>query len=159
MAWFLSYDQTVASRSTIRRRPLNQYSCLNVAPFSGSFHCVAQSDSAGEVSPTMEVYARCKWIVGGRGIVGEKLLNIKENIRACDEVPVSSQALTSSLKPSDSYIHWQPRPSLFQIMAHRLFGAKPLSELMLSFCQLELKKCIWKCRLRNGGHVVSASMC
>ena len=61
-------------------------------------------------------------------------------------------------------------------MACRLAGAKPLSEPMLEYCQLgpykqnsvkflskfrhfHSRKCIWKCRLRNGSHFVSASMC
>ena len=61
-------------------------------------------------------------------------------------------------------------------MACRLVGAKPLSEPMVEYCQLGPKeqtsvkseakfthfhsrKCIWKHRLRNGGHFVSASMC
>ena len=35
-----------------------------------------------------------------------------------------------------SYMRHQPRPSLLQIMACRLFGAKPLSEPMLPYCQL-----------------------
>ena len=55
-------------------------------------------------------------------------------------------------------------PSLVQIMACRLFGAKPLSETMLPYCQLDpkehisvkfylkfksfdLRKCTWKCHL------------
>ena len=67
-------------------------------------------------------------------------------------------------------------PSLVQIMAWRLLGAKPLLEPMLEYCWFELKeqipvksrakfkhfhsrKCIWKCPLWNGGHVVLASMC
>ena len=52
--------------------------------------------------------------------------------------------------------------ALLQIMACRLFGAKPLSEPMLAYCQLDSweqisvksefyhfhsRKCIWKCRL------------
>ena len=54
--------------------------------------------------------------------------------------------------------------SLFQVMACRLFGAKPLPEPMLIYCQLDSReqvsvkfesefyhfhsrKCIWKCRL------------
>ena len=66
--------------------------------------------------------------------------------------------------------------TLVQIMACRLFGAKPLSPPMVSCCQLDPKehisvkfhlkfksfnsrKCTWKCRLQNGGHIVSASMC
>ena len=31
----------------------------------------------------------------------------------------------------------QPRPSLVQITACRLFGDKPLSEPMLDYCQLD----------------------
>ena len=67
-------------------------------------------------------------------------------------------------------------PTLLQIMACRLFGVKPLSESMLPYCQFypvehisvkfyskfksfHSRKCTWKCRLRNGGHFVSASMC
>ena len=74
------------------------------------------------------------------------------------------------------YMCHQSRPSLVQIMACRLFGAKPLSEPMLDYCKLDTcehistkflskynnfhrRKRIWKCRLENGGHVVSASMC
>ena len=55
-------------------------------------------------------------------------------------------------------------------------SARPLSEPMLDYCQFDLKehismkfhskfkhfyspKCIWMCRLRNGGHFVWASMC
>ena len=56
------------------------------------------------------------------------------------------------------------------------WGAKPLSEQMLGYCQLDpwesisvksqskfihfhSRKCVCKCRLGNGGHLVSASMC
>ena len=63
----------------------------------------------------------------------------------------------------------QPRPSLVQIVACRLFGAEPLSERMLYYCQLDpqeqisvklfskfkyfhSRKFIWKCRLENVGH-------
>ena len=53
--------------------------------------------------------------------------------------------------------------------ACRLVGAKPLPEPILlirnfgtTFSELHIfvfKKCIWKCRLRNGGNFVSALMC
>ena len=60
--------------------------------------------------------------------------------------------------------------------ACRLIGAKPLSEPMLDCCQLDpcehismkiyskysnfhWRICTWKCRLRNGAHLVSASVC
>ena len=39
--------------------------------------------------------------------------------------------LRNSLRPSDAYMRRLPRPSLTQIMACRLVGAKPLSEAML----------------------------
>ena len=61
--------------------------------------------------------------------------------------------------------------ALVQVMACRLFGGKPLPKPMLAYCQLDSqeqiseryesefyhfhsRKCIWKCRLRNGGHFV-----
>ena len=69
----------------------------------------------------------------------------------------------------------QPSPSLVQLMACRLIDPKPLSEPMLYYCQLDPQgqtfrksysefkhfhsgKCIWKCRLENVGHLVSASI-
>ena len=81
----------------------------------------------------------------------------------------------NSLRPSDAYMRHQPRPSLVQMMACHLIGAKPLSEPMLYYCQLDPQeqtsvklyskfkyfhsgKCIWKCYLENVSHFVSASM-
>ena len=74
-----------------------------------------------------------------------------------------------SSSPSAAYMHHWTGSALVQIMACRLIGAKPLSEPMLEYCYLdpyeqtsvkfESKyktfhswKCIWKCRLGNGGH-------
>ena len=82
----------------------------------------------------------------------------------------------NSLRSSDAYMRQHNIPTLLQIMACRLFGAKPLSEPMPPCCQLDPKehisvkfclkfksfhsrKCTSKCRLRNGGHFVLASMC
>ena len=45
--------------------------------------------------------------------------------------------LVNSLRPSDAYIRQKPIPSLVQIMVCRLFGAKPSSEPMLEYCQLD----------------------
>ena len=39
----------------------------------------------------------------------------------------------NSLRPSDAYMRQKTRPSLVQIMACRLFGAKPLSEPTLEY--------------------------
>ena len=33
------------------------------------------------------------------------------------------------------------------------------SEILIEILSFSFKKCVWKCRLRNGGHFVSASMC
>ena len=74
-----------------------------------------------------------------------------------------------------AYMRQWIRSILVQIMARCLFGAKPLSKPMMGYCQLDLKehtsvklqwkykivhsqKCIWKCRLRNGGHFVQGNM-
>ena len=43
----------------------------------------------------------------------------------------------NSLRPSDAYMCQWTKSSLVQIMAFRLFGAKPLSKPMLEYCQLE----------------------
>ena len=46
----------------------------------------------------------------------------------------------NSLRPSDKYMHQCHIPRLLQIMARRLFGAKPLSVPMLGYYQLDLKE-------------------
>ena len=45
----------------------------------------------------------------------------------------------NSSPPGAAYIRWWIRSALVQIMACRLFGAKPLSEPMLGYCQLDPK--------------------
>ena len=86
------------------------------------------------------------------------------------------KAEMNSLMPIDAYMRRQPKTSLVQIMACRLYGAKPLSEPKLEYCQLNpweptsvksysklkhfhSRKDISKCRLRNRRPFVSASMC
>ena len=78
--------------------------------------------------------------------------------------------LTHTSPPSAAYMCQQIGPALFQIMACRLFGTKPLSKPMLGYCQLDLQgqtslkfyskyktfycqKCIWKYRLPTGTHL------
>ena len=85
------------------------------------------------------------------------------------------QTLINSSPPSAAYMQQWIRSPLVKIMACRLFGAKPLSEPMLEYCQLDPKeqtsmtisskyktfhsrKCIWKYRLRNGDHFVQGEM-
>ena len=56
-------------------------------------------------------------------------------IRFCPESDVLSPTLIiNSLRPRDAYMRQETRPPLLQIMACRLFGAKPLSEPMLEYC-------------------------
>ena len=43
----------------------------------------------------------------------------------------------NSLRPSDASMRQQNKPSLVQLMACRLFGAKPFSEPMLEYFQLD----------------------
>ena len=75
------------------------------------------------------------------------------------------QQCVNSLKPGDASMWQRTRPQSVQPMACRLFGAKPLSEPMLSYCQFppweqhfHSRKCISKRRLQYCGHFVSASM-
>ena len=79
------------------------------------------------------------------------------------------------ISPSAAYMRLWTGPQLVQVMACRLFGAKPIPEPMLTFCQLDPWEqtsvkceskyksfhswdCIWKCRLRNGGHFAEGEM-
>ena len=45
--------------------------------------------------------------------------------------------IINSLRLSDAYMCHQPTPSLIQMIACRLFGARPLSKPMLYYCQLD----------------------
>ena len=74
------------------------------------------------------------------------------------------------LRPGDAYMRYSSISSLLQIMAWCQFCAKPLSESVLSYCQLHIKehislkffskfksfhsrKCTWKCHLWTGSHL------
>ena len=81
----------------------------------------------------------------------------------------------NSSPPSAAYMRQWTGSALVQIMACRLIGAKPLSEPMLTYCQLDLWEQTsvkfkskyktfhswnfkWKCRLRSGDHFVQGEM-
>ena len=85
--------------------------------------------------------------------------------------------ILNSSPPCAAYIRQWTRRALAQAMACRRFGAKPLPEPMLIYCQLDgtlvstlqwelnqntklfiHKKCFWKCLPRNGGHFVQGEM-
>ena len=68
-----------------------------------------------------------------------KFLQVSDSVNeVCD--PVTSlegfSSPVNSLRSSDAYMRQWNRPSLVQIMACCLLGAKPLSEPMLVYCQL-----------------------
>ena len=84
------------------------------------------------------------------------------------------RAINSS-PPNATYMRQWTGSALVQVMACRLFGARPLPELMPSNCRLDpwepmsvkieskqkhfhSRICIWKCRLLNGGHCVQGEM-
>ena len=84
-------------------------------------------------------------------------------------------AIINSSPPSATYMCQWTGSALFQVMACRLFGAKPLPEPVLAYCQLESweqisvnfesefyhshsRKYIWKCRLLYGDHFVQGEM-
>ena len=81
----------------------------------------------------------------------------------------------NSSPSSSAYMRQWLGSALVQIMAWRLFGAKPLSKPTLGYCQLDPKeqtsvkfqskyktfhsrKRTWKYRLRKGGHFVPGEM-
>ena len=113
---------------------------------------------AKRVNYTLFVWRQCHgcWCSGNKRIQG---------IKSCD-TDLSLPAGLTHL----SLMHRWTGSALFQIMACRLDGAKPLSEPMLTYCQWDPKehisrkfylkfkcfhsrKCIWICRLRNGSHL------
>ena len=77
----------------------------------------------------------------------------------------------NSSPPSATYMRQWTGSSLLQVMVCCLFGAKPLPEPMLAYCQFDSlecisvefewefyhfhsRKCIWIYRLQNGSHLV-----
>ena len=106
---------------------------------------------------------------------GDKPLSDPLMVIVVTHICVTWPQWVKSLGQRDAYMHYQPWPSLVQIMAFHMFGTKPLSEPMLYHCQVnpseqtsvkmysKLKhfhstKCIWKYRLEYVGHFVVASM-
>ena len=81
---------------------------------------------------------------------------------------IGTTILVNPSPPSAAYMrHWNGS-ALVQVLACRLFGAKPLPEPMLVYCQLDSweqisvklgtgfyhfhsRKCIWNCRLQKYG--------
>ena len=53
------------------------------------------------------------------------------------------------------------KPLSEPILEYLLTGplATNLNEILIEIHTFSFRKCIWKCRLENGGHIVLASMC
>ena len=99
--------------------------------------------------------------------------NAFENVCEMASILWRPQWVNSS-PPSAAYMHRWTGSALVQIMACLLDGAKPLSEPMLIYCQLDPGNLfqwnfIWnsnifsqenafECHLRNGGHFVQGEM-
>ena len=81
----------------------------------------------------------------------------------------------NSSPPSAVYMRQSIWSALVQIIACRLLSAKPLSKPMVGYCKLDpseqtsvkfqskyktfhSRKCIWKYRLPNGGHIIQGKM-
>ena len=68
---------------------------------------------------------------------GDKPLSEPRMVSLPTHICVTRPQWINPFRPSDSYMHQQTMPALVQIMACRLFGAKPSSELMLAYCWLD----------------------
>ena len=134
-----------------------------------------------KLSPVMQIYYPfiMSQVVRQKSSVEMKLIHQQQCSWKNIVIKISGWALrhgttrnVNSLRSSDAYMCPWNIPTLLQIMACRLFGAKPLSEPMLPYCQLDPKEHIsvkfyLKCdsfherkyTQWNGGHFVLPSMC
>ena len=95
--------------------------------------------------------------------------NLMQKRNSSDLVMKLRPVCNNSSSPGIAYMRRWTGSALVQIMACRLSGTKPLPEPMLTYCWLDhmeqnsvkleskyktfhSRKCIWKGRLRNGGH-------
>ena len=153
--------------------------CLRTTCYNNTRCCVYYQqwsiDSTGNSSPSIAVFKiRSETCRTDRSTILPKFIYDKEGKLAglTQILPVNVHGPALILKTAiAAYMRWWIGSALVQIMACRLDGTKPLSEPMLSYCQLHpeeyismnfyLKfkyfhswKCIWTCRLQNGSHFV-----
>ena len=70
----------------------------------------------------------------------DEVISCNGSFMECIETPmlsVFSQLTLNSSPPIVAYMHQWTGPALVQVMACCLFRAKPLSKLMLGYCQLD----------------------
>ena len=65
-----------------------------------------------------------------------KIMKIIEQ-KKTSVVKLIGPSFVNSLRASDAYMRRQHKPILVQIMACRLYGTKPLSEVMVEYCQFD----------------------
>ena len=102
------------------------------------------------------------------------VLLVSPTVVVCSYLIFLSFKINSS-PPSATYMCHRTGSALVQVMPCCLFGAKPLTEPILNYCQLHpweqtsvkfdwqyktfhSRKCIWICHLWNGGHFVWGDM-
>ena len=77
-------------------------------------------------------------------------------------------ASINSLRPSGANMQQQTKPPLAPIRCHAIIwtnadilsiGPVNFSEILMEIKIFHSNKWVWKCRLRNGGHFVSSSIC
>ena len=85
------------------------------------------------------VKCRCDWKNQTGTFAIWKILLTAEltNEALVTPTPGASKWTLNSLRPGDAYMRQLTIPSLVQIMAYRLSGAKPLSEPMLEYCKFD----------------------
>ena len=115
-------------------------------------------------------YPHCWWIFLALDHISIKILHEQHQKSNHILKKKMNQSFNSS-PPTAAYMRWWTGSALFQIMACRLGGAKPLSKPTLKYCQskpkehismtvylklryFQSRKCVGTCRLRNGGHFV-----
>ena len=125
------------------------------------------------------IKAPCPWPLWGENhrwsVVSPHKEPVTRKMIPFDDV-IMSYSFCYILTPGDAYIRGVTKSSLVQVIAYRLFGNKPLLELMLAYCELDpqgqiavkfeirykhflSRKCIWKlhAHVPNADHFVQAS--
>ena len=87
----------------------------------------------------------CKWLI--------------YSMASWRKISITDFISVNSWRSSDAYMRQYNIPTLVQIMACRLFGAKPLSEPMLPYCQLDPRehislKFVWNSKVFIKGNAV-----
>ena len=103
-----------------------------------------------------------------------RIISWQTHTQANEHIIMGILSMLTHLPPTP-YMRLWTKSALVQVMACRLFCVKPLAEIILTCYQLNPReqtsvkiesryqilhswKCIWKCRLRNGGHFLQGKI-